>query len=157
MFNKILVPLDGSELAAKILPQVVDLAKTHNSQVILLHVCFSELGEAPPETMQTAMAREEKRCEIFLAQAAKDLRAQGIGKVRFECVEGYPDQVILGYARKHGMDLIALASHGKGKLAWVLRSVAEEVLSHATVPVLLFRVLEIKLPELKLDYFPPIP
>ncbi len=40
MFNKILVPLDGSELAGKILPQVVDLAKSHQSQVTLLHVCI---------------------------------------------------------------------------------------------------------------------
>ncbi len=43
MFKKILVPLDGSELAAKILPQVVDLAKTQGAQVTLLNV-FPALG-----------------------------------------------------------------------------------------------------------------
>ena len=46
MFKKILVPLDGSELAAKIIPQVIDLATTHLAEVTLLHVAYTEYGEA---------------------------------------------------------------------------------------------------------------
>jgi len=152
MFNKILVPLDGSELAAKILPQVIDLAKVYNSQVTLLHVYYAEVGEATPAVIQEAVAQEAKRCELFLAQAGKDLEAQGV-KVKVECVEGSPAREIIAYADKNGMDLIAMATHGKGEVAWVLGSVAEKVVSHATVPVLLFRVLEIKPPKTKEDYF----
>jgi nucleotide-binding universal stress UspA family protein len=153
MFKKILVPLDGSELAAKILPQVVDLAKTHDSLVTLLHVYYSEVGETTPGVMQEAVAQEKKRCELFLAQAAKDLQAQGVANVKFECVEGSPAREIIGYAAKNAMDLIALATHGKGEVAWVLGSVAEKVVTHATVPVLLFRVMVPKPLQTKEDYF----
>lgn len=154
MFKKILVPLDGSPLAAKILPQVADLAKTHNAELTLLHVYYTEVGEATPEVMREAVNQEKKRCELFLKQAAQDLEAQGL-KVNIACVEGAPAREIIGYAVSQGMDLIAMATHGKGEVAWVLGSVAEKVVSHAPVPVLLFRVIEIKLPEFK--EFPPIP
>lgn len=144
MFKKILVPLDGSPLAAKILPQVVDLAKTHHAEVTLLHVYYTELGEATPGVIQEAVAQEAKRCELFLAQTAKDLEAQGLTGVKVACTEGSPAREIIGYAAQQGMDLIAMATHGKGEVAWVLGSVAEKVVSHATVPVLLFRVVEVK-------------
>jgi hypothetical protein len=50
------------------------------------------------------------------------------------------------------MDLIAMATHGRGEVAWVLGSVAEKVVSHATVPVLLFRSLEAGVPQTKVDF-----
>jgi nucleotide-binding universal stress UspA family protein len=157
MFKKIRVSLDGSELAAKILPYVVDLAKTHDAQVTLLHVFYAGFSETFPDWIEKEWEKEQKSCELFLAQAAKDLEAQGVKEVKVECVEGSPAREIIDYAEKNGMDLIALATHGRGEVAWVLGSVAEKVVSHATVPVLLFRVLEMNLPGLKLDYFPPIP
>jgi hypothetical protein len=46
-----------------------------------------------------------------------------------------------------------LTTCGKGEVAWLLGSVAEKVVSHATVPVLLFRVLAVKVPQSKEDYF----
>lgn len=151
MFKKILVPLDGSPLAAKILPHAVDLAKAHDAEITLLHVYYSEVGEASPGAIREAVAQEHKRCELFLAQAVKDLEAQGLTNVKLACVEGSPARQIIGYATQNGMDLIAMATHGKGEVAWVLGSVAEKVVSHATVPVLLFRVVEIKPLLLKED------
>jgi nucleotide-binding universal stress UspA family protein len=153
MFKKILVPLDGSTLAAKILPQVVDLAKTHDAEVTLLNVYYTDLGEVTPGVIREAIAQEIKQCELFLSQTARDLEAQGV-KVKIACVEGAPAREIIGYANKHGMDLIAMATHGKGEVAWVLGSVAEKVVSHSAVPVLLFRVVEVKPLLLKEDpYF----
>jgi nucleotide-binding universal stress UspA family protein len=154
MFKKILVPLDASELAAKIIPQVIDLAKAHQAEVTLFHVAYTEYGEASPGTMAQAVAQEAKRCAAFLGQVAKDMQAQGV-KVNVECVEGSPAREIIGFAKANHMDLIAMATHGKGEVAWVLGSVAEKVVSHANMPVLLFRVLELKLPDLKKEY--PIP
>jgi nucleotide-binding universal stress UspA family protein len=154
MFKKILVPLDGSELAAKIIPQVIDLAKAHQAEVTLLHVAYTEYGEASPGTMAQAVAQEAKRCEAFLGQVARDMQDQGV-KSTVECVEGAPAREIIGYATANKMDLIAMATHGKGEVAWVLGSVAEKVISHANVPVLLLRVIEFKLPDLKTEY--PIP
>ena len=153
MFKKILVPLDGSELAAKIIPKVVDLAQKYQAEVTLLQVYYAEVGEATPGVIRDAVAQEAKRCELSLAQTAKDLEAQGV-KAKAVCLEGSPAREIIAYAARQGMDLIAMATHGKGEVAWVLGSVAEKVVTHALVPVLLFRVLEIKPLLLKEDpYF----
>jgi len=141
MFKKILVPLDGSALAAKILPHVVDLAKAHQAQVTLLYVYYPQVGETTPGVIQEALAQERRSCELFLSETAQDLKKQGVA-VDFACVEGPPAREIIGYAEKNGYDLIAMATHGKGEVAWVLGSTAEKVVTHATVPVLLFRVLE---------------
>ncbi len=152
MFKKILVPLDGSELAAKILPQVVDLAKTQDAQVTLLNV-YPDLREAVSgELFNELMAQEVKSCEGYLTQAAKDLEAQGI-KVETACMVGMPARDIIAYAAQNGMDLIAMATHGKGEVAWVLGSVAEKVVTHATVPVLLFRVMGAAPPKTKEEQF----
>jgi nucleotide-binding universal stress UspA family protein len=152
MFKKILVPLDGSDLAAKILPQVVDLAKASKAQMTLIHVCYTEVGEATPGVIAKAPAQAAKWCTAYLGKAAQDVKAKGVD-VNTECVEGVPAREIIAYADKKKMDLIAMATHGKGEVAWVLGSTAERVVSHATVPVLLFRVMEFKPPALKEVYF----
>ncbi len=156
MFKKILVPLDGSELAAKILPQVVELAKAQDAQVTLLNIYIDLAGEVSGEAKVKLMAQEVQTCEAYLAKVANNLAAQGV-KVKTDCFKGMPPRDIITYAEKNGMDLIAMATHGKGEVAWVLGSTAEKVVSHATVPVLLIRVLGMKVPELKEAYLPPVP
>jgi nucleotide-binding universal stress UspA family protein len=152
MFKKILVPLDGSELASKVLPKVVELAKTCKAQVTVVHACYTPaVGEATPGVMKAAEPMEHKWCSTFLGQAAKSLKDEGVD-VSTKCLDGEPAGEIINYAEKNGMDLIAMATHGRGEMAWVMGSVAEKVVSHATVPVLLFRVLEFK-PVLKEVYF----
>ncbi|MBI4795397.1 MAG: universal stress protein, partial [Deltaproteobacteria bacterium] len=145
--------LDGSELAAKVLPYVIDLAKTHDSQITLLYVFYAGVSETFPNWIEEALEKEKKSCELSLAKAAKDLEAQGVKEVKVECLEGSPAREIITYAKDNGMDLIAMATHGKGEVAWVLGSVAEKVVSHATVPVLLFRVIFPKPLQTKEDYF----
>jgi nucleotide-binding universal stress UspA family protein len=143
MFDKILVPLDGSKLGAKILPTVVDLAKTHNSQVTLIHSCHTAdfgAGQVEPRLMESMPVAEKKICETFLSQAGKDLEAQDI-KVNWVCVEGVPAREIIGYAQKNKMDLICMTTHGKSEVGWALGSTASRVVAHATVPVLLIRVI----------------
>ncbi len=153
MFKKILVPLDGSELAAKVLPQVTELAKTCKSQVTLIHVCHTDqMGEATPAVQAAAPAAMKKACEVFLSKAGTDLKNKGL-EVKWACMEGVPAREIIAYAEKNKFSLIALATHGRGEVAWVLGSTAERVVSHATVPVLLFRVLEFKPPLLKEEFF----
>ena len=152
MFKKILVPLDGSEMAAKVLPRVAALAKTMQARVTLLHVRYREvgemMGESSPGTMEAAAAQEAKFCERFLAQAGQDLKAQDLN-VDWVCLEGVPSMEIIGYAQDHDYDLIALGTHGKGEIAWYLGGVAKKVAAHATVPVLLFRTFATRPPVLK--------
>ncbi|MGP8051455.1 MAG: universal stress protein [Desulfobaccales bacterium] len=155
MFKKILVPLDGSEIAAKILPKVVELVKCSQAKVTLFHVCYSGVGafsgEASPGVIKAAEAQEQKFCDTFLAQAAQNLRDQGV-EADTACEDGVPARDIVAFAQDKGYDLIALGTHGAGEVAWYMGGVADRVASHATVPVLLFRTLDIKPPLLKEIY-----
>ena len=155
MFKKILVPLDGSDLAAKILPQVAELAKQVKAQVILLAVGSSDTcagSEARPEAMKEGAACPELPLARYLEQTAANLRAQGV-EVQWVYKQGDPAREIVAYASENAVDLIAIASHGGGEFAWILGSVAKKVLAHATVAVLLWRVTEPKPPTLKSEMF----
>jgi nucleotide-binding universal stress UspA family protein len=148
MFEKILVPLDGSELAAKVLPTVVELAKKFNSQVTLIHACHTEdfgSGEASPAVAKSAPITAGKVCEAFLSKTGNDLKGQGLN-VSWVCAEGVPAREIIGYAHKNKMDLICMTTHGRGEVGWVMGSTAERVVSHSPVPVMLVRVIEFKPP-----------
>jgi len=158
MFKKILVPLDGSEIAAKILPKVAELAKTFKAKVTLFHACYAGVGafagEGTPATIRAAAAQEAKFCQTFLAKAGQDLKNQGLD-ANWACADGVPAQQIIAYAQDNGYDLIALGTHGAGEVAWYMGHVADRVATHATVPVLIFRTLEFKPPMLKELYFYP--
>jgi nucleotide-binding universal stress UspA family protein len=134
MFNKILVPLDGSDLAAKILPQIELLAKCTFGQITLITAGSSD----PPETSTTK----------YLEKTAADLTAKGL-QVNWVYRQGDPGREILDYAAANQMDLIALATHGAGEVSWLLGSVARKVVTHATVPTLVLRVMEGEPPQLK--------
>ena len=156
MFNKILVPLDGSELAGKVISQAEDLAKSFNAQLVLLTVGSAEVGEIDEFAQEAFKSQAVARLPAakYLAATTAALQAKGI-KATWAYKQGAPAQWIINYAVEHQVDLIAMASHGAGEIAWLLGSVAQRVVSHAPVPVLLIRVMQPKLPEHKdeLDYF----
>ena len=155
MFTKILVPLDGSEIAAKVLPKVVELAKAFKAKVTLFHVCYSGvgamMGQATPGVIKSAAAQEQKFCDTFLAKAGNDLKNQGLD-ADWACPDGVPAREIIAFAQAKGYDLIVMGTHGAGEVAWYMGGVADKVASHATVPVLLLRTLEFKPPLLKEVY-----
>ena len=112
-----------------------------------------EIGESSPEAFKSeAVARLPEAKYLEATTAA--LQAKGL-KATWAYKQGAPAQEIINYAVEHQIDLIAMASHGAGEIAWLLGSVAQRVVSHAPVPVLLIRVMQPKLPEHKdeLDYF----
>ena len=155
MFKKILVPLDGSDLAGKILPQVEELAKQVKAQVTLLAVGSSDTcagGGAPPETLKEGAACPEFPLARYLEQTAANLRAQGV-QAEWVYKQGNPAKEIVAYAAQNNVDLIAIASHGGGEIAWILGSVAQKVITYATVSLLLWRVTEPKPPELKSEMY----
>ena len=109
MFKKILVPLDGSEIAAKVLPKVIELAKAFKSKVTLCHVCYSGvgamIGEATPATIKGAEAHEKKFCDTFLTKTGNELKDQGLD-VDWACADGVPAQQIIAFAQAKDYDLI---------------------------------------------------
>ncbi len=148
MFKKILVPLDGSELAAKILPRVKELAQAGDAEITLITVGHyatdEEVGEATPRLIFEAAAEENRVGRRYLEQTAAALKSEGL-RATWVYMRGVPAETINAYAEAEGMDLVAMASRKRGELAWVLSSVAERVISHATIPVLLLRVEEAKM------------
>ncbi len=156
MFKKILVPLDGSNLAAKVISQTEDLAKAFNAQLVLMTVgsaAVGEVGESSPEAANEAVARLP--AVKYLEQTVAALKAKNLNATWTYKQGASPAREIVAYAADRQVDLIVMATHGAGEIAWVLGSVAEKVVSHAPVPVLLIRVLLPKPPEHKseLDYF----
>jgi nucleotide-binding universal stress UspA family protein len=138
MYKRILVPLDGSTLAAGVLPHVQELAKSIGAEVVVLRVAFAHIfpGADPIETQVTAV----QEAETYVMERTKALQETGVraeGKVRYgDAVEEILDHVTGGH-----IDLIAMATHGRtGFKRVVLGSVAEHVVRRAPVPVLLLRV-----------------
>ena len=137
MFKKILVPLDGSKLAEKILSRVEWLAKIHDAEVTLLRVALA--GSFPgsdPIQHQLSVVRE---AEEYLAKVEGWMRDVGV-KVNSVVRYGHDAQEIVDHARDRDFDLIAMSTHGRTGLAqFVLGSVANKVINTATVPILLYR------------------
>lgn len=137
MFKKILVPLDGSKLAEKILSRVEWLAKTHDAEVTLLRVAIaSSFPGTDPVQHQLSVVRE---AEEYLAKVEGWLRDVGV-RVNSVVRYGHDAQEIVDHARDRDFDLIAMSTHGRSGLAqFVLGSVANKVINTAPVPILLYR------------------
>jgi nucleotide-binding universal stress UspA family protein len=138
MFSKILVPLDGSKLAEGILPQVEWLAKIHNGEVTLLRVALAHsFPGADPTQHQVNVVRE---AEDYLAKVEANMKSVGV-KVKSVVRYGHDAQEILDHAKERDVDLIAMSTHGRtGLTQFILGSVANKIIHHATVPILLCRV-----------------
>jgi nucleotide-binding universal stress UspA family protein len=138
MFSKILVPLDGSKLAEGILPQVEWLAKIHNGEVTLLRVALAHtFPGADPTQHQVNVVRE---AEDYLAKVEANMKSVGV-KVNSVVRYGHDAQEILDHAKERDVDLIAMSTHGRtGLTQFILGSVANKIIHHATVPILLCRV-----------------
>jgi nucleotide-binding universal stress UspA family protein len=156
VYGKILVPLDGSEVAEGVVPHVQELARRFESEVTLIQVVapLSRLvAETVPATLEptgTAAAvgieaaseaakAEREGARSYLEKVAGGLKAQGIN-VSAVIAEGMAGDALVDYAHRQAVDLIAMSTHGRSGLGrLVYGSVADHVLRHAGTPVLLIR------------------
>ncbi len=142
MFAKILVPLDGSELAERALEPAIRLARAAGSQIIFLRIPeIEQILAAPYSALDTyhlelSTARTAAEAENYL----QDVLARYTGSdlpLSTRVVAGIPADVIIDVAAAEQVDLILISSHGRsGIRKWVLGSVAEAVLQKASCPVL---------------------
>jgi nucleotide-binding universal stress UspA family protein len=140
--RRVLVPLDGSPLAEAIIEHVVRIGRIMDFEYTLLRVVDpAALGLSPrdEETTDSTMLQPLKdRAQMYLDRQAEELRAQGL-QVEAVVTVGEPASSILAYARAHGSDMIAMATHGRGGVSLVLLgSVADKVLRGASLPMLLY-------------------
>lgn len=143
--RKILVPLDGSGLAEKALPQAAALATRSKGEVWLLQsVEFPEYwGEeyagmhALPSMLSTE--EQEEAARAYLLPTAEGLTEQGI-PVQIVVTTGHAASAISDVVADNDIDLIVMSTHGRTGLSrWVFGSVAEKVFRLAECPVLLIR------------------
>jgi predicted GH43/DUF377 family glycosyl hydrolase/nucleotide-binding universal stress UspA family protein/CBS domain-containing protein len=152
-YQRILVALDGSKFAERVLPSIEPLAQKFGSIVTLLQVVAPIQGPAGAETSGgilpenwmasgTVPVTDEMRAqaETYLSSVGKALEARGLA-VEIDFLEGNASEVILRRARQIRADLIAITTHSHTGIDRVMfGSVAEEVLRRASCPVLLVRV-----------------
>lgn len=140
----VLVPLDGSGLAEKVLPYITALSKKMKQEVILLRVfsvpiqTFGEDAYMPRIDQIAASIREEARG--YLGAKVEQLQAEGLEKVSDVLLEGDAAEQIIDFARKTPDNTVAMCTHGRsGAGRWMLGSVTERVVRHSGDPVLVIR------------------
>lgn len=144
MYKSILVPLDGSSRAERILSHIEELAQNVGAKLVLLRVVepdLSSLGTvgAPAEFYIEGFKRSTEDAQKYLAALQGEFRAKGI-QVRTVVERGPVANTIINVAAREDVDLIAMASHGRSGLRRVFYgSVAAGVLHHVDRPLLLIR------------------
>ena len=136
-FEKILVPLDGSECAEIVLPKVEKLATDLKASIALLRVAYAHTfpGVDPTE----AEVKVVREAEEYLRKIEERLKAKGF-KVDSHVRYGNDADEILDHAAQKDIDFIAMTTHGRsGVKRFLLGSVAEKILRHSPKPIFLFR------------------
>jgi nucleotide-binding universal stress UspA family protein len=153
-FGRVLIPLDGSELAEQILESAVAVAGAMQAEITLLRVVQqltpasydpessrkSGIKPALLKQLQEVDHQERTRAEDYLGQVAERLRTRSFTVQTRVVSHIRPATAILDDVSAHGVDLIALATQGRGGLKRLLvGSVADKVVRGATIPVLVYR------------------
>lgn len=150
MYKKILVPLDGSELAECALNHVKNLFQDGPvGEVVLLNAVVVDIpwrelnaedGHAVAFDYNAFIKSFMDKSKKYLARVKSRLASDGI-KVKTATIESNgPSRTINEYAQKHGIDLIVISTHGyTGMKKMLLGSIASKVLNESNVPVLLVR------------------
>jgi nucleotide-binding universal stress UspA family protein len=142
MYKKIMVPLDGSELAAKALDHAAKLAIHFQAEMVLFQVIPFMPIYGSPELVTPLIVDEKQKeaVERYLSGQADELRKKGL-KVSTATKTGQQVAVeIIDFAKENHVELIVMCTHGRSGLTrWVLGSIAHKVLTRAETPILLLR------------------
>lgn len=137
MFTHLLVPLDGSSLAASVLPHVIAFARAFNAQVTLLRVLARPPDGCPVDVFDWQLLKAE--AEAYLERMVQHLQTVGV-TAESVLMEGQPANCVIDYIHRHPIDLVILSSHGEGGLTgWNIGSVAQKILLRSQVANLLVR------------------
>jgi len=153
MFKKILVCLDGSELAEQILPYAVEEALHFQSKLVLFQVVPEPVAFSPgipgaasvpirTDTMLEEAKKALNEARDYLEDIATPLHKKGI-QVEAVSILGGAGEAILSYAEGNNINLITIATHGRSGLRrGVFGSVADYVLRESGLPILVIRPQE---------------
>jgi nucleotide-binding universal stress UspA family protein len=145
MYANVLIPTDGSELAAKAVQHGIALAKRIGAKVTVLTVLppfhtFSTDPQMIEDTPAQYKARLQRDAEEILETVARAARTAGVACEIVQVQHEHPYRAIIETADTKGCDLIVMASHGRhGISAIILGSETLKVLTHCRIPVLVHR------------------
>lgn len=161
-FNRILVPLDGSALAADALGPATDLARATGATVVLLRVVLpvplmSAYDPIVPFAYQPLIVDDDATAGSAAA-ARRDIETvaarlrdeTGLDVSADAVVDSRVAEAIVRFAQSHQVDAVAMSTHGRGATRWLLGSVADKVLRSSNLPVLLRRPAAVSARELAL-------
>lgn len=142
MYKRILVPLDGSQVAEAVLQHALSLAQCLDTEIVLLRVTTNPVVEfsfSDPSIASNAIHELEIEAETYIKSKCSELEAAGM-RVSFLIREGPVAETILAVADAMQVDIIAMSTHGRsGVQRWLLGSVTDRVVHHSSVPVLVIR------------------
>lgn len=145
MYQRILVPLDGSSRAESAIPIATRLARASGGVVILTQAVMYPYQYdpviAPLIVTSEYMQRLQDDAREYLTQVAREVRLAG-GATQIAVEIGQPDSVITEVAARDYADVIVMTSHGRtGFARWALGSVAQRIATHAPAPTLVVQGL----------------
>lgn len=148
MYQKIMVPLDGSKLAESVLSHVMAIAGGCGVQNIVF-VRVVEPAQIPTteegvvltlEQLEEINRKSEGAARGYLKQIISQMKLKGVN-LQSVVIRGKPSESIVDYANGNNIDLIVIATHGRSGISrWVWGSVADRILRYTCVPVLMIRV-----------------
>ena len=159
MFNRILVPLDGSALAERAIPHAEKFARIFGSVIVLLQVLdpisyHENPNPIDPLNWQLRKAEADMYLQGIAARIRKNLNGgaadtiagkdstlgENQNRVEYSIREGKPAENIINFAHSEGIELLIISTHGSGGLSrWNISSVTQKVINLIYLPVLLVR------------------
>jgi nucleotide-binding universal stress UspA family protein len=147
MFKHLLVPTDGSDLSDGTVRRAISFAKDAGAKITFFYAqpdfpmpIYGEGALIDPTTPEQFARASALEAEEILSRAKAAAAAEGVVAAIDTTVNEVPYEAIIDAAARHGCDLIFMASHGRRGLAsLLLGSETHKVLTHTTVPVLVYR------------------
>ncbi|WP_135806557.1 universal stress protein [Halorussus marinus] len=142
MYERILIPTDGSDAVDPAVERAIDLASTYDAELHAVNVV--NLASLSTEIHTPAVIESfEEQGEVAVEAIAERAADAGVEDVATEVIHGTPHRTILDYADDHDVDMIVMGTHGRSGLnRYLLGSVTEKVVRTADVPVLTVRTSE---------------
>jgi nucleotide-binding universal stress UspA family protein len=144
MFQRILIPTDGSDITHKSVSAALSLAASVGARVYVLSVKepfpYSAISEMQPTPPQEFFEAQERIASSRVQEVAQLAETQGVVCETHTVEALHPWEAIIELAQQKACDLIVMASHGRrGVTALLLGSETQKVLTHSKVPVLVVR------------------
>jgi nucleotide-binding universal stress UspA family protein len=142
LFKRILVPTDASEYSRRALKTALELARSVQAEVVLLHVSYTPQaywGYTISYGITVTQEQLDQNGELALDATLTGIDTEHV-VIKKRVESGHPVTIILEQIKKENIDLVIMGSHGYGAIAGsVLGSVSQRVLQRVSCPVLIIK------------------